>query len=227
MRVELDELRDCLIGTAVAGIAVRLAVQPDRIIRTGRHGRNVRAVVIDDHAAVLPHGDAVRRRRVFNDRFRLVIFQLRAFAGAQIHAENGLRIRIVGNLLPVLIGVGLLAAVRHACGEIEQITGHAARADPLNILRQVKELRLIGILRRSFRRLAALIVLICIIRCLCILLAAARQYAEQQDQHKQSGKNPFFHDEQILLSISISLCCHMVTDILQKRKAFGLFLRKT
>ena len=202
MGVELDELRDGGALRAVVRVAVGLAEEPDRAVRAGGHGLDVGAAVEHLHAAVLAHRHAVRAVRVLHDGLGDIVVELHTLAGVEIKAEDDLGIGIVGDLRTGLIGVGLLAAVGDAGGKVERVAGNAARADPLDILRQVKILRLIGVLRRGFRSGVGLRGRICIV-CLRLTLAAAGKHAEQQHEYEAEGKNAFCHQRFSFLIVTI------------------------
>ena len=88
----------------------------------------------------------------------------------------------MGIFLTVFVGIGFCAAVRDAGGKVERVAGNAARADPLNILRQIKILRLIRELRRGLVLGIALFCLLRIVRRLRLIFAAPGENAEQQNK---------------------------------------------
>ena len=200
MRVKLDELGDGIALRAVVRVAARLPEEPERAVRTGRHSLDVGAAVEDLHAAVGIHGHAIRHVRVFHDRLGHILVKLHALAGVEVKAEDDLGIGIVGNLLAVFVGVGLLAAVGDAGGKVERIAGDAACADPLNLLRQIKILRLIRELRRGLVLGIALVCLLRIVRRLRLIFAASGKNAEQQNERKADGKYSFCHKRDSFLS---------------------------
>ena len=202
MGIELDELRDGGALRAVVRVAVGLAEEPDRAVRAGGHGLDVGAAVEHLHAAVLAHRHAVRAFRVLHDGLGDIVVELHTLAGVEVKAEDDLGIGIVGDLRTGLIGVGLLAAVGNAGGKVERVARDAGRADPLDVLRQVKILRLIGVLRRCFRRGVGLRGRVCIV-CLRLTLAAAGKHAEQQHEHEAEGKNAFCHQRFSFLIVTI------------------------
>ena len=193
MRVKLDKLGDGIALRAVVRIAARLPVEPERAVRTGGHGLDAGAAVEGLHAAVGIHGHAIRHVRVFHDRLGHIIVELHTFAGVEVKTEDDLGIGIIGDLFAVFIGICLLAAIRDTCGKVERVAGNAARANPLDILRQIKILCLVGKLRRGLVLRSVLFCLFCIVRRLRLTFAAPGENAEQQNEHKADGKNPFCH----------------------------------
>ena len=227
MRVKLDKLGDGIALRAVVRIAARLPVEPERAVRTGGHGLDAGAAVEGLHAAVGIHGHAIRHVRVFHDRLGHIIVELHTFAGVEVKTEDDLGIGIIGDLFAVFIGICLLAAIRDTCGKVERVAGNAARADPLNILRQIKILRLIRELRRGLVLGIALFCLLRIVRRLRLIFAAPGKNAEQQNEHKADAKQTFCHKrDSFLVPIWFAPCCHMVTEIYPKRNPFGTDLRK-
>ena len=227
MRVKLDKLGDGIALRTVVRIAARLPVEPERAVRTGRHSLDAGAAVEGLHAAVGIHGHAVRHVRVFFDRLRNIIVELHTFAGVEVKAENDLGIRVIGIFLTVFVGIGFLAAVRNTGGKVERVAGNAARADPLNILRQIVILRLIRELRRGLVLGIALFCLLRIVRRLRLIFAAPGENAEQQNERKADAKQTFCHKrDSFLVPIWFATCCHMVTEIYPKRNPFETDLRK-
>ena len=202
MGVELDELRDGGALRAVVRVAVGLAEEPDRAVRAGGHGLDVGAAVEHLHAAVLAHHHAVRAVRVLHDGLGDVVVELHALAGVEIKAEDDLGIGIVGDLRSVFIGIGLLSAVGDAGGKVERIARNTAGTDPLDILRQIIVLRLIGVLRRCFRRGVGLRGRVFIV-CLRLRFAAAGKHAEQQHEYEAEGKHAFCHQRFSFLIVTI------------------------
>ena len=193
MRVKLDKLGDGIVLRAVVRVAARLPEEPERAVRTGRHSLDVGAAVEGLHAAVGIHGHAIRHVRVFHDRLGHIIVELHTFAGVEVKAENDLGIRVIGIFLTVFVGIGFCAAVRDAGGKVERVAGNAARADPLNILRQIVILCLIGKLRGGLFLRAALFCLLRIVCRLRLIFAAPGENAEQQNKRETDGKNAFCH----------------------------------
>ena len=227
VRVKLDKLGDGIALRAVVRVAARLPEEPERAVRTGGHGLDAGAAVEGLHAAVRIHGHAIRHVRVFHDRLGHIIVELHALAGVKVKAENDLGIRVIGIFLTVFVGIGFCAAVRDAGGKVERVAGNAARADPLNILRQIKILRLIRELRRGLVLGIALFCLLRIVRRLRLIFAAPGKNAEQQNERKADAKQTFCHKrDSFLVPIWFAPCCHMVTEIYPKRNPFGTDLRK-
>ena len=182
MRVKLDKLGDGIALRAVVRVAARLPEEPERAVRTGRHSLDAGAAVEGLHTAVRIHGHAIRHVRVFHDRLGHIIVKLHALAGVKVKAENDLGIRVIGIFLAVFVGIGFCAAVRDAGGKVERVAGNAARADPLNILRQIVILRLIRELRGGLVLRVALFCLLRIVCRLCLIFAAPGENAEQQNK---------------------------------------------
>ena len=200
MRVKLDELRDGIALRAVVCVAARLPVEPERTVGAGSHGLDAGAAVEGLHAAVGIHGHAIRHVRVFHDRLGHILVKLHALAGVEVKTEDDLGIGIIGDLLAVFIGICLLAAIRDTCGKVERVAGNAARADPLDLLRQIKILRLIRELRRGLVLGIALFCLLRIVRRLRLVFAASGQNTEQQNERKADGKYSFCHKRDSFLS---------------------------
>ena len=194
VRVELDEFGDVLVVHAVLRVAVDLAIEPDRAVRAGGNGAHVRIAVKDLPRAVGAHGDAVRPVRILFHGFGFVVFELCAFSARQIHAEQRFAVCIVEDLCTVFIGVGFLFAGWDARGEVQRVRRDTACADPVDILRQVEILRLIGVFRRADGGTAIVFsVLLCIGRAICGGLAASGQKTQQQRRRKRQRRNPFVH----------------------------------
>ena len=193
MRIKLNQFGDGIALRPVVRIAARLPVEPECAVSAWGHCLDIGTAVENLHAAVRVHRHTVGSIRIFRDRLRYIIVKLHTFAGVEIKAEDDLGIGIVGDFLAIFIGVSLLSAVRNAGGKVERVAGNATRANPLDILRQIKILCLVGKLRRGLVLCSVLFCLFCIVRRLRLTFAASGENAEQQNEHKADGKNPFCH----------------------------------
>ena len=193
MRIKLNQFGDGIALRAVVRIAARLPVEPECAVSAWGHCLDIGTAVENLHAAVRVHRHTVGSIRIFRDRLRYIIVKLHTFAGVEVKAENDLGIRVIGIFLTVFVGIGFLAAVRNTGSKVERVAGNAARADPLDLLRQIKILCLIRELRRG---LVLGIALFCLLRIVCrlrLFFAAPGENAEQQNKRETDGKNAFCH----------------------------------
>ena len=85
--------------------------------------------------------------QIFHIRLVNVVDELYAFSAVRFKPEKTLGIGVIRNLIAVFVNVGILSA-ENTGSKIKCTARNAAPADPLDRFRQIKILRLIGVLRR-------------------------------------------------------------------------------